>query len=107
VVEQFKAAGFVLVGGKSRRMGSDKALLEYEGRPLWLRAVRLLAPFAAPVTLFGPPERYRSLGVPVLSDLTPHGGPLAVQLDALGLSEKMFVNVNDQETWKRVADRNR
>ncbi len=92
--------------GNSRRMGSNKALLDYEGRPLWLRAVSLLAPFAASVTLLGPPERYRSLGVPVLPDLTPHGGRLAVQLEAFGLSEKMFVNVNDRETWKRVAGRN-
>jgi molybdopterin-guanine dinucleotide biosynthesis protein A len=34
--------GFVLAGGRSTRMGRDKALLEFEGRPLIARIVDLL-----------------------------------------------------------------
>ena len=39
----------VLAGGQSRRMGRDKATLEWEGTPLLLRVIRRLAPVAAGV----------------------------------------------------------
>ena len=34
--------GFILAGGRSTRMGSDKALLNYAGRPLIAHAVAVL-----------------------------------------------------------------
>ena len=69
--------GFVLAGGKSSRMGQDKARLEIEGKPLVLRAAELLRPFVRTVTLLGPPDRYGNLGFPVLVDQWPEQGPLA------------------------------
>lgn len=68
--------GFVLVGGKSLRMGRDKARLELGGTPLVVRAVSLLAAFVGKVTLLGPPEGYGDLGCPVLPDPSPDLGPL-------------------------------
>jgi molybdopterin-guanine dinucleotide biosynthesis protein A len=32
----------LLAGGESRRMGRDKATIEFEGRPLWMRQLELL-----------------------------------------------------------------
>src|SRR5580704_16276276 len=69
--------GFVLAGGKSRRMGQDKARLEIEGKPLVLRAAELLRPFVHAVTLLGPPDRYGNFGLPVVADRWPEQGPLA------------------------------
>ena len=69
--------GFVLAGGKSSRMGQDKARLEIEGKPLVLRAAELLRPFVRTVTLLGLPDRYGNLGFPVLADQWPEQGPLA------------------------------
>ena len=74
--EAISVSGFVLVGGRSRRMGQDKALLPFQGRPLFHHAVELLRPHAAQVTLLGPPARYGDFGIPVLPDRRPGRGPL-------------------------------
>jgi molybdopterin-guanine dinucleotide biosynthesis protein A len=73
----FPMGGFVLVGGQSQRMGRDKALLELQGQPLFLRTVELLRPHVAEVTLLGPPARYARFGIAVLPDRYPGRGPLA------------------------------
>lgn len=76
-------AGFVLAGGRSSRMGADKALLPWlGGEPLLVRQARLLAETLGPTTgrvaIVGSIERYGSLGFPVVEDLRPPGnGPLA------------------------------
>ncbi len=57
-------------------MGQDKALLPFQGRPLFHHAVELLRPHAAQVTLLGPPARYGDFGIPVLPDRRPGRGPL-------------------------------
>lgn len=69
--------GFVLAGGKSSRMGWDKARMQFAGKPLVLRAAEMLRPFVQEVTLLGPTERYGNLGLPVLADQWPDQGPLA------------------------------
>ncbi|MBI3933434.1 MAG: molybdenum cofactor guanylyltransferase [Acidobacteria bacterium] len=74
--QRFRACGFVLVGGQSRRMGRDKALLEFEGRPMLLRMADLLQPYVGQVTLLGSPARYSGFGLPVLEDQSPGQGPL-------------------------------
>lgn len=69
--------GFVLAGGKSSRMGHDKALMQFEGKPLVLRAAEILRPCATEVTLLAPAERYGNLGFPIIADKWPDQGPLA------------------------------
>ncbi|MDX2153303.1 MAG: molybdenum cofactor guanylyltransferase [Bryobacteraceae bacterium] len=71
------AAGWILAGGASRRMGRDKALLEWGGRPLALHIARLLETVVSTVAIVGPPERYAHLGLRVVPDLRPGEGPLA------------------------------
>ena len=69
--------GFVLAGGKSSRMGQDKALMRLEGKPLVLRAAEILRPFVREITLLAPAGRYENLGLPVVADKWPDQGPLA------------------------------
>lgn len=83
---EIAAAGFVLTGGRSTRMGRDKALLELSGRPLVLQTVAQLRPLVAEVTLVGAPERYRDHGVLTLADCELDRGPLAGLVTALGAS---------------------
>jgi molybdopterin-guanine dinucleotide biosynthesis protein A len=74
---------FVLAGGKSRRLGQDKALVELDGQPLILRAAEVLRPFVAEVTLLAPAGRYESFGLPVVADQWPDEGPLGAICTAL------------------------
>lgn len=64
--------GIILVGGKSRRMGQDKALLDVQGKTLFERALEPFQASFAQLLLIGDrPERFVQYGVPVLPDLFP------------------------------------
>jgi molybdopterin-guanine dinucleotide biosynthesis protein A len=80
-------AGFVLVGGNSTRMGRDKALLDYRGRPLAAHVAETVRAAAGSVRLIGPPERYAGLGYEVIPDIEPGCGPLGGIRTALTVSE--------------------
>src|SRR5439155_2404727 len=79
-------AGFVLVGGNSSRMGQDKARLPLHGKTLVEHVAAAVAEAAGSVTLVGAPERYQSLGFPIVPDDRPGAGPLAGIHAALGAS---------------------
>ena len=70
-------SGFVLAGGKSSRMGQDKALMRLGGKLLVQRAAEILRPFVREVTLLAPAGRYRNLGLSMVADKWPDQGPLA------------------------------
>jgi molybdenum cofactor guanylyltransferase len=72
-----QAAGFVLVGGRSSRMGQDKALLRWNSQPLVEEVAARVRDVAGNVALVGAPERYAQLGFECLPDLRPGLGPLA------------------------------
>ncbi len=76
-------AGYVLTGGRSSRFGSDKALLDWHGRPLVLHVAEQVRLAAGGVTLVGAPERYGHLGLEVIADSLTGAGPLAGVVAAL------------------------
>ena len=78
-------AGFVLAGGRSTRMGRDKALLRVGGQTLLENAIRAVAAATGYGAILGPPERYAALGFPVFEDLYPSLGPLGGIETALAL----------------------
>ncbi len=64
--------GVILVGGKSRRMGRDKALLEIAGRPLVGRVLAVFRECFGRVVMVGDrEERFAAYGLPVLADIYP------------------------------------
>jgi molybdenum cofactor guanylyltransferase len=66
-----------MAGGKSRRFGRDKALLEISGETLLRRALRQLSALTAEQLVIGPPERREQAGsARVIQDEFPDVGPL-------------------------------
>lgn len=73
----------MLVGGRSSRMGRDKALLPFRGGALAQSVARVVWEAAGNATLVGDPGRYEALGYTVIADLYPGEGPLGGILTAL------------------------
>lgn len=69
--------GIVLAGGKSSRMGFNKAFIEFGGRRLIEATVECLAAlFPEVLIIANDPPRYAYLGVTVIPDLIPESGSL-------------------------------
>jgi molybdopterin-guanine dinucleotide biosynthesis protein A len=66
---------FILAGGQSSRMGSDKALLTVGNQTLLERALHTAAAVANTVFIAGPRDRYAQYG-DVVEDVFPDCGPL-------------------------------
>ena len=72
--------GIVLAGGKSRRLGADKALLSFDGVPLLQTVVQRVAEVCPRVIVaVDHPGRYRRLALSAtfVADASPGLGPLA------------------------------
>jgi molybdenum cofactor guanylyltransferase len=80
-------AGFVLSGGRSSRMGHDKALLPFKGRTLVEYVAAEVRAVAGHVTLIGDPGKYSNFGYPLIQDIFPGCGPLAGIHAALSVSK--------------------
>lgn len=90
-------SGIILTGGASRRMGTDKALLELGGRPVLARLADELSQLAeSTIIACGPRQRreYSSLGLLQVTDVYPGCGPLAGLHAALS---------HTQQEWNLVA----
>ena len=68
--------GYVLAGGKSSRMGTDKALLELGGRPLIAHAVAKLQDICAQVSILSSNPDLAAYG-PLVPDFHPGCGPIS------------------------------
>ncbi len=79
-----EVTGVVLCGGRSRRMGTDKAVLEVGGRRMIDAVLDALQPLAGRVVLAcGSAPRYGELGLTVALDGIADGGPLVGLLAGL------------------------
>lgn len=68
--------GVVLAGGRSSRMGRDKALIALDGITLLDRAIDLLRPHAKEILVIGDPAKYAPAHATVLPDDVPGRGPI-------------------------------
>jgi molybdopterin-guanine dinucleotide biosynthesis protein A len=66
---------FILAGGKSTRMGVDKAFVDYEGRTLLARALDLARSVTPDARIVGSQEKFAPFA-PVVEDVFRDCGPL-------------------------------
>ena len=84
----------VQAGGQSARMGENKALKPFLGRPLVQRVLERLAPIADELLLTtNQPEDFAFLKLPLFSDVKPGRGPLGGLYTALVSAKYPFVAV--------------
>ena len=84
----------IQAGGKSSRMGQDKALLPFRGVPLVQYVMQRLAPLADEIIVTtNAPEEYAFLGVPLFPDIIPERGALGGLYTALKCASQPLVAV--------------
>lgn len=99
-----KLSAIVLCGGRSSRMGQDKACVMFEEEPLLARTCRRLANVADPiVAVAAPGQQLPSLPPAILLtyDSTPHEGPLAGFLN--GLQSLPLSTIQNAREQKQIA----
>src|SRR5512138_2658041 len=84
----------IQAGGQSSRMGEDKALKTFLGRPLIQRVIDRLSPIADElIVTTNRPEEYRFLDLPLFSDLKPGRGALGGLYTAIASASQSIVAV--------------
>jgi len=72
-----QVTGVILAGGKSRRMGRDKAFLPFGEGLLIERVIEVVQQVIANVILItNTPEQYQRFGLPMFSDVIPEAGSM-------------------------------
>jgi molybdopterin-guanine dinucleotide biosynthesis protein A len=79
-----RPVGFAVAGGRSERMGRDKALLRWGGTDLLGHALARLGAVCEDVRILcGPELRYQDRGIPLVPDRVADAGPIAGLLAGL------------------------
>lgn len=84
----------ILTGGESRRMGQDKALLDWNGTPMLahiLARLRPLGELIAEVLIVGDRPQYHEFGAAVIADRYPGAGTLGGIATALEVARNDWV----------------
>jgi len=79
-------SGFILAGGKSSRLGTDKALLTLNDQTLLQRIISIVDPFCLKVYVSGQKHEYTSASVELVPDMVSDCGPIAGLLSSLSTS---------------------
>jgi molybdenum cofactor guanylyltransferase len=84
----------IQAGGESRRMGQDKALLPFLGKPLIQRVIERVASLADEILVTtNRPEAYQFLDLPLFPDVIPGRGALGGLYTALSAARQPLVAV--------------
>jgi molybdenum cofactor guanylyltransferase len=74
---QSSVSAIIQAGGQSRRMGRDKALIDYQGQPIIAHVIESLRALAADIVVVSNrSDLYSSYGARVVPDYDPPCGPL-------------------------------
>ena len=82
---------FVLAGGKSRRMGTDKGLVLFQGIPMIRHILNLLDELQLTTSIISSNPDYLQFGKPVYSDVIPDKGPMGGLYTAMENSKATLI----------------
>ena len=71
-----KITGIILAGGKSSRMGAEKGLIPFKGKPMINYAIEALSPFCNQILISANSTSYNFLGFEVIEDEIANSGPM-------------------------------
>lgn len=92
--------GFVVAGGRSSRMGRDKALLPFRETTFLTHAMDRLREVTPDIAILcGPKPRYEDFGVPVITDAICGAGPIGGLYSALLAAS---IDKREQVLWLGV-----
>jgi molybdopterin-guanine dinucleotide biosynthesis protein A len=85
----------IIAGGKSTRMGTDKAFVQLAGKPLIEHVIESVAGLGqvATVLITNRSEAYAHLGLPIFNDVIPEAGSLGGIYTAIHHSPTPFTQV--------------
>ncbi len=76
MVNKKDITGIILAGGKSSRMGTNKALMQYRGLPFIQHIINTMKPLVDQILIVGKPEEYTDLKLRCVDDIFPESGPV-------------------------------
>jgi len=79
--------GYILAGGKSSRMGTDKGLMFFEGKPMIHYVIEQMQPIFDKLVIVSNNPEYEKFGLEVIPDLIKDIGPAGGIYTALHHSE--------------------
>jgi molybdenum cofactor guanylyltransferase len=79
--------GIILAGGKSLRMGTDKALIQRNGKTLLERTIKLLQPICRTILISSNNKEHEIFGYKIIPDEIENCGPLGGIYSCLKKSE--------------------
>ena len=79
--------GIILAGGKSRRMGTEKGLIEFDGKPLIQYAIEALEPLCDTILISTNGHSYDLFSYQKVADKFPNSGPMGGIYSCLKISK--------------------
>jgi len=100
-----KISAAILAGGKSRRMGQDKALILFKGKAMITHSLNALEGMNIPISIIANSSEYEQFGYPVIGDEIPDKGPLGGIYTALlhSSTEKVLILPCDSPFLNKTA----
>lgn len=81
-----EVTGYILAGGKSSRMGTDKGLILFKGKPIIQHIINQLQPAVSKVVIVSDNAAYSGFGFEVITDIIKNMGPAGGIYSALAHS---------------------
>lgn len=87
MTQKLQIQAFILAGGKSSRMGSEKGLMQLSGKPFVTHLINTLKIITPNICILANNNIYKQFGLPVIEDIVKLRGPLGGIHAALTYSE--------------------